>query len=136
MGITCDCMKVLSFYILSLWSQAGISHNSLSGECLYVSSVNSQWKIGGFEAASQHKRIDPKVRCVGEHVQQNTPTDYQRIFHFKPCLASLCIFQRSNQIYLYIFSPNEGIRLGRGVRSEGSQSACPLGRGSLFSYRI
>lgn len=60
-------MTVSLFYTLFFVVQAGISHNSLSSECLYVSSVNSQWKIGGFEAASQHKRIDPKVRGACGH---------------------------------------------------------------------
>lgn len=46
---------------VSPYSQASISHNSLSSECLYVNTVTSQWKIGGFEAASLHKKMDAKV---------------------------------------------------------------------------
>ena len=42
--------------------QASISHNTLNSGCLYVSTVTSQWKIGGFEAASLHKKMDAKVK--------------------------------------------------------------------------
>ena len=76
----CNLWLYLSFYTLFFVVQAGLSHNSLSGECLYVSSVNSQWKIGGFEAASQHKRIDPKVRGACGHnrmFQQTTRECFQ-----------------------------------------------------------
>ena len=46
-----------------LHSKASLSHNNVSSECVFVSTVNSQWKIGGFEAAQKHSRIDSQV-CV------------------------------------------------------------------------
>lgn len=48
-----------------LHEKVGISHNNLSSECVYVSTVNSQWKIGGFEAAQKHKKIDAQVSTCG-----------------------------------------------------------------------
>ncbi len=49
-----------------LHEKAGISHNNLSGECVYVSTVTSQWKIGGFEAAQKHKNIDSQVSAPAD----------------------------------------------------------------------
>ena len=45
--------------------QAKLSHNSLCCECVYVSASTSQWKIGGFEAASLHSKTDAAVRQAG-----------------------------------------------------------------------
>ena len=44
-----------------LHGKAKISHNNVYEECVYVSTVDSQWKLGGFEAARHFKKIDSKV---------------------------------------------------------------------------
>lgn len=50
-----------------LHTKAGLSHNNLSMLSVYVSTLDSQWKIGGFETAIHHKKIDAKVCvCVSE----------------------------------------------------------------------
>ena len=43
-----------------LHGKAKISHN-VSEECVYVSTVDSQWKLGGFETARHFKKIDTSV---------------------------------------------------------------------------
>ena len=59
-----------------LHGQAKISHNNLNEECVYVSTVDSQWKLGGFEAAKSFKKIDSAVSynwmviCPSYTVQQ------------------------------------------------------------------
>ena len=49
-----------------LHGKAKISHNNLNEECVNVSTVDSQWKVGGFEAAHHFKKIDSAVsyNCV------------------------------------------------------------------------
>ena len=44
-----------------LHGKAKISHNNVSEECVYVSTVDSQWKLGGFETARHFKKIDTSV---------------------------------------------------------------------------
>ena len=44
-----------------LHSKAHLSHNNISMECVYVSTMDSVWKIGGFEAATKHKNVDANV---------------------------------------------------------------------------
>ena len=44
-----------------LHDKAKISHNNLNMGCVYVSTVDSQWKLGGFEAARHFKKIDLPV---------------------------------------------------------------------------
>ena len=45
-------------------SAAKISHNNVSEECVYVSTVDSQWKLGGFETARHFKKIDTSVSII------------------------------------------------------------------------
>ena len=45
-----------------LHDKAGLSHNNLSPDCVYVSAIDSQWKVGGFEAAAPLKEITLEVR--------------------------------------------------------------------------
>ncbi len=45
-----------------LHDKAGISHNNLDVACVYVNVVDSQWKVGGFEAAYRHRDMTPSVR--------------------------------------------------------------------------
>ena len=47
-----------------LHGKAKISHNNLNEECVYVSTVDSQWKMSGFEAAHHFKKIDSTVSWV------------------------------------------------------------------------
>ena len=47
---------------LSLTLQAKLSHNSLCCECVFVCANTSHWKIGGFEAAAHHSKINHTVR--------------------------------------------------------------------------
>lgn len=47
-----------------LHTKAGLSHNNLSMLSVYVSTADSQWKIGGFESACLHTKIDAKVCCL------------------------------------------------------------------------
>ena len=35
--------------------------DNVSEECVYVSTVDSQWKLGGFETARHFKKIDTSV---------------------------------------------------------------------------
>ena len=42
--------------------QAKLSHNSLCSECVFVCPNTSRWKIGGFEAAALHSKINHSVR--------------------------------------------------------------------------
>ena len=44
-----------------LHNKAGISHNNLCISSVYVNTVDSQWKIGGMEAASRHAHMDAEV---------------------------------------------------------------------------
>ena len=44
-----------------LHGKAKISHNNVSEECVYVSTVDSQWKLGGFETVRHFKKIDTSV---------------------------------------------------------------------------
>ena len=44
-----------------LHGKAKISHNNVSEECVYVSTVDSQWKLGGLETARHFKKIDTSV---------------------------------------------------------------------------
>ena len=50
-------------YVESPASAAKISHNNVSEECVYVSTVDSQWKLGGFETATHFKKMDASVSC-------------------------------------------------------------------------
>ncbi len=47
-----------------LHTKVGLSHNNLSMLCVYVSTGNSQWKIGGLELAVKHSCIDTKVSVL------------------------------------------------------------------------
>ena len=47
-----------------LHTKAGLSHNNLSMLSVFVSTVNSQWKVGGLELAYKHSKIDSKVSTV------------------------------------------------------------------------
>ena len=51
-------------YVGSRASAAKISHNNVSEECVYVSTVDSQWKLGGFETARHFKKIDTSVSII------------------------------------------------------------------------
>ena len=51
----------VDIYVGSSASAARISHNNVSEECVYVSTVDSQWKLGGFETARHFKKIDTSV---------------------------------------------------------------------------
>ena len=44
-----------------LHQKARLSHNNLHVGCVYVNVVDSQWKLGGLEAAAPHKSIDKAV---------------------------------------------------------------------------
>eukprot|EP00731_Ephydatia_muelleri_P024806 Em0016g1077a len=49
-----DLLLALDF----LHSRAKLSHNNLHVGCVYISAVNSRWKVGGFEAAQSHSKMD------------------------------------------------------------------------------
>lgn len=51
-----------------LHTKAGLSHNNLSLMCVYASTGNSQWKVGGLELAIKHSRIDHKVRSLAADI--------------------------------------------------------------------
>ncbi|CAI8053639.1 Protein-associating with the carboxyl-terminal domain of ezrin, partial [Geodia barretti] len=53
-----DIAKGLAF----LHDKAKLSHNSLCCECVFVCANTSHWKIGGFEAAAHHSKINHTVR--------------------------------------------------------------------------
>ena len=48
-----------------LHQKANLSHNNLSTNCVYVNVLDSQWKLGGFEAACAPKAINRMVRRGG-----------------------------------------------------------------------
>jgi len=50
--------------LIFIHTKTALSHNNLSLLCVYVSTVNSQWKIGGFELACKHSKIDSNVSCT------------------------------------------------------------------------
>lgn len=52
-----DLLLALDF----LHSRAKLSHNNLHVGCVYISAVNSRWKVGGFEAAQSHSKMDDMV---------------------------------------------------------------------------
>ena len=54
--------------------QAKLSHNSLCCECVYTCVNTSQWKIGGFEAATHHSKIDDKVCRNTEYYMETDGT--------------------------------------------------------------
>lgn len=54
--------KDILFALDFLHSRAKLSHNNLHVCCVYVSAVNSRWKVGGFEAAQLHTKMDATVR--------------------------------------------------------------------------
>lgn len=47
-----------------LHKKAGLSHNNLSSDCVFVNVLDGRWKLGGFEASSRHKAIDTMVRSL------------------------------------------------------------------------
>ena len=47
-----------------LHRKVGLSHNNVNVGCVYVNVTDSQWKLGGFEAAASHKTMDTKVSSV------------------------------------------------------------------------
>lgn len=49
-----------------LHDKAGLSHNNLNRSCVYVNTLDSQWKVGGMEAAARHKDINAKVLLLLE----------------------------------------------------------------------
>ena len=58
-----------------LHDRAGMSHNNVWPGCVYVNTMDSQWKVGGLEAAARHKDISAAVRifvcvcvCLSVHV--------------------------------------------------------------------
>ncbi len=61
-----------------LHTKAGLSHNNLSLMCVYASTGNSQWKVGGLELAIKHSRIDHKVRSLAADIIGQ----YLLFFHF------------------------------------------------------
>lgn len=61
-----------------LHTKAGLSHNNLSMMCVFVSTVNSQWKIGGLELAIKHSHIDSKVGMFLVHIVKGIHTMKKR----------------------------------------------------------
>lgn len=49
-----DILQGLDF----LHTRAKLSHNNLHVGCVYISAANSRWKIGGFETAQLHSKMD------------------------------------------------------------------------------
>ncbi len=47
-----------------LHEKACLSHNNLSVCCVYVNVLDSQWKLGGFEAASRQPAINTTVSVL------------------------------------------------------------------------
>lgn len=40
-----------------------LSHNNLSVSCVYINVLDSQWKLGGLEAAASPKAVNKAVSC-------------------------------------------------------------------------
>jgi len=47
-----------------LHDKVGMSHNNVWPGCVYVNTLDSQWKVGGLETAARHKDISTTVRIV------------------------------------------------------------------------
>ena len=123
-GITRDCKKVFSF-LRFVFVTPGWHITQQFEWWVFVRELCEQpvedWGLWGGLSTQE----DWPQGEVCWWAQQNAPTDYQRIFHFKLCLASLCIFRHSNQAYIYVFFPKWGYQLGRVVGSEGEPVCLP-----------
>lgn len=51
-----------------LHGKACLSHNNLNMSCVYVNTQDSQWKIGGMEAAARHKDINSEVVTLYSYI--------------------------------------------------------------------